>query len=229
MKKRYVIFISLFLYLICIGAGVATRNSYTDIWAEAKSQSPENVGYIFFDDKESLIQASVQSIYDEAPIIVLATANTEGDNHGKTFFTEVTVKKVFKNDGSLTGNTLVVCEPIQLEKTTSEKTGLPIYSMQTLHGKSFSRTKIIPGHDYILFLKSFLPKEYRTDPPTFTMIDSPYAKLMPDSTITAENYPKPVWAIDYEKSLQYEILLQDQNLVKTFFDTKKELLSLMES
>ena len=229
MKKHDWIFISLFLYLICIGAGAATRNSYTDIWEEVKTQSPKEVNYVFFDDKKSLIQVSAQSIYDEAPIIVLATANTEGENHGKTFFTEVTVKKVFKNDGSLTGNTLVVCEPIRLEKTTSEKTGLPIYSMQTLRSKSFSRTKLIPGHDYILFLKSFLPEEYQMESPTYTMIDSPYAKLMPDSTTTAENYPKPVWPIDYEDSLQYEILLQDKELLKTFFEQKKELLSLVGS
>ena len=31
MKKYSWVFLCLFLYLICIGAGVATRNSYTDI------------------------------------------------------------------------------------------------------------------------------------------------------------------------------------------------------
>lgn len=91
-----------------------------------------------------------------------------------------------------------------------------------------ARTKITPGKNYILLLREFLPKGYRTEIPTYTMIESPYAKLSPDSITTAEQYAKPTWPIDYEQSKEYEILLQDKNQTNTFFDTKKKVLSLLQ-
>ena len=230
MKKYSWVFLCLFLYLICIGAGVTTRNSYTDIWAEVPAQPQDRVKYVFHEDKDAYFTASPQSILDQTAIIVSAIANSEGKNSGKTFLTEMTVNKTYKNDGSFTGNTLIVCEPIRLDKITSQKDGKPLYTMEMLQGRGHrARTKIVPGKNYILLLKEFLPQGYHTEIPTYTMIESPYAKLSPDSAITAEQYEKPVWPIDYEQSKQYEILLQNKNQMKIFFDTKKKILSLLSN
>lgn len=229
MKKYNWVFLCLFLYLVCIGAGITTRNSYTDIWAEVPAQPQDRIKYVFREDKDAYFTASPQSILDQAAVIVSATANSEGESKGKTFLTEMTVNKIYKNDGSFIGTTLVVCEPIRLNKITSQKDGKPLYTMEMLQGRGHrARTKITPGKNYILLLREFLPKGYRTEIPTYTMIESPYAKLSPDSITTAEQYAKPTWPIDYEQSKEYEILLQDKNQTNPFFDTKKKVLSLLQ-
>ncbi|MDU6345546.1 MAG: hypothetical protein E6593_02215 [Clostridium sp.] len=104
MKKYSWVFLCLFLYLVCIGAGVATRNSYTDIWAEVPAQSQDRIKYVFREDKDAYFTASPQSILDQAAVIVSATANSEGENKGKTFLTEMTVNKIYKKRRQLHRN-----------------------------------------------------------------------------------------------------------------------------
>lgn len=229
MKKFSWIFLCLFLYLICIGAGIATRNSYTDIWSEVPSQPHDQVKYVYHEDKIKYFAAPAETIIDNSPLIVSATANSEGKNSGKTFLTTVTVDKIYKNELGFTGNTLVVCEPIRLNKIIHSDGTPTLYTMEMSQGRGHrARTKIVPGKRYILLLKEFLPKGYHNDPPVYTMIESPFAKLSPDSNMTAEQYPKPSWPINYEDSKQYEILLQDKISVQSFFNSKEKILSTLQ-
>lgn len=229
MKKRSFLIICFLLYFVCIGAAVATRNSYTDIWAEVRAQPQDSVKYVFRKDKDSYFTASPQSLLDQSPLIVLATADSEGENSSKTFLTKMTIQKIYKNQVGLTGDKLIVCEPVRLGKFPAENGKTPLYTMEMSQGNGhLARSKIFPGQEYILFLKKFLPDGYRTELPTYGMVESPYAKLSPNSNMTAKQYQQPVWPIDYKLSSQYEILLQDDKQIDTFFETKQKILSLLK-
>lgn len=228
MKKWYWLFLSLILFLTCVGAGLYTRSSFTDYWLEAKQQLDE-VTYNFQPEAADLplnINASTQSVLEASPVIVLATADRESEFHGKSFLTEMKVEKILKNDGNLTGDRIVVCEPIDLLPTKEvpgmQGTG---YTMCPTVLGTVSRTKIVKDQQYLLMLEDLYPDKQESKLPSYLLIHSPYAKLIPSSANNAQNYSKPLWPISYKDASKYEILLQDTNQVQTFYHTKAELLS----
>ncbi|WP_283606856.1 hypothetical protein [Faecalispora anaeroviscerum] len=245
MKKYYWVFLSLFLYLVCAGIGITVKSTYVDLWAAVHAQPEGEVEHVFRRDQINnplSLNASAQKILDSAEVVVLARAEQESTYEGKSFLTEMTVQKILKNDGTLNGDRFTVCEPIAIADKQAQGSGIVLYSVHAgstngfgIKG-AFSRTKIVQGKTYVLFLRHFLPEGWNASPPLYTLIDSPYAKLLPDSTVTAETYQTPVqedvslgaWAMPFSESLSYEILLQSKEEQALFFQRKQELLSLLK-
>ncbi|MDU6347937.1 MAG: hypothetical protein E6593_14420 [Clostridium sp.] len=222
------------------------KSTYVDVWAAVRVQSEGEVQYIFRGDRPSnplSLNASAQKILDSAEVVVLAHAEQESSYEGNSFLTEMTVQKILKNDGTLNGDRFTVCEPITIDDKKAKGSSKVSYLIcagstngMSTNGGAFSRTKIVPGQNYVLFLRHFLPEGWNPNPPMYTLIDSPYAKLLPDSTVTAETYQTPVqeddsyqiWSMPFSKSLSYEILLQSRAEQTLFFQRKQELLSLLK-
>lgn len=246
MKRYYWVFLSLFLYLTCAGIGLAVKSTYVDVWAAARAQPEGEVKYVFRRDqiKSPLsLNASAQDILDSADVIVLAQAKQESSYEGKSFLTEMTVQKILKNDGSLKSENFTVCEPIAIYDKQMDESNKVSYSIRAgstsgmgIKG-AFSRTKIVEGQTYVLFLRHFMPEGWEPSPPIYTLIESPYAKLLPNSVVNAENYQTPVletdlsiemWSMPFSETLSYEILLQSKEEQILFFENKRKLLSLLK-
>lgn len=244
MKKYNWVFLSLFLYLACAVIGIAVKSTYVDVWAAVQAQPAGEVKYVFREDRPTplSLDASAQKILDNAAVVVLARAEQESSYEGKSFLTEMTVQKILKNDGTLNGDHFTVCEPIAIDDRKKEGGSEVTYVIEagSTNGMStrgvFSRTKIVPGQNYVLLLRHFLSEGWEPNPPMYTLIDSPYAKLQPDSAVGAENYKTPVqsgidvkiWTMPFSESLSYEILLQSKGEQTLFFQRKHELISLLK-
>lgn len=239
LKRFYWVFASLLLYLVCIGAGLRTQATYTDMWSEAKARLDRCI-YQYGEDSPSsdhgVNPSDLGKVLEKAEIIVTASAEGEGDYHGNSFLTPMEVQRVMKGDKNLQGKKIMVCEPIELQeyRASAETPADWIKRFGTKNiiftGNDIgagARTKIMSGRNYVLLLRSFYPKEKKTAVPYYTLTESPYAKLSPDSGVTADTYQKPLSPISFGEAKKYEILLQDKSWIKTFFRNKEKMLSLL--
>jgi hypothetical protein len=186
---------------------------------------------------------SANSLALQSQLIVVCRFDGVREMQNECYLSEVQVTHVIKGDNILRGQKIKVYEPIytridniqyhKIANNFSEmvkkfnwqgKTRI-IVSQPYDVSNTNDYTIMAQNRNYLLFLnpKPILQGQKQPGEPEYVQLDNPYAKLTISAT-DAVTYKPPADLISIKDSMQYEILLQNASSIKSYFNTKMEIL-----
>lgn len=237
LKKKIPFFICIFLLLVCVVTGVATRNSFTDVGSDPNLMSAL---YLHQGGSPETLNQSVDELKQQSELIAVITATGEREYRDNSFITKANIKTVFQGDTSMEGKEITIYEPVQADYVSLQmwngqdaldfiKSEFPdvektetFISCMPKTAAMYQHAPLKEGKEYLVFLKvkeypEISDKYMQTE--EYNFIDSIYAivDINPEEFITA---PKNILLKD---AMSYPVLLENQVDLQVYME-KYELI-----
>lgn len=248
MKTRGWVTIWAALLLICVVAGIFTRQSFTNITADQEALKNSYYDYRHWTEGlDERLSLDLDSLQSEAECIVKAKFTGSRTFENYCTLCELVVSEVYAGDSSLLGSTIGFYEDIHPRYSSLEdwsqhpdyelyaqrvkKDGKEPFLVLGIWSKSFSHIPPLKdGNEYILFLtEKQYPKEMdRTGKPReFSQADNLYA-VVPVSIDGSAFVPAP-YPISWKEANEYNILLPTKEAAEIYLANRKTVLDVLQT
>lgn len=227
------------LLIACVGVGLLTRNSFTDV---AHDNDLMNAPYWYYHQSPSSLNDGIEDLKQQSELIALIKTHGNKEYKDNSFLTKVDVQAVFQGNSELEGKSILLYEPIQLSYVAVdqwneqdsiemiknlfpdlEETGLFINSIPETEAM-YQHAPLQVEQEYLVFLvsKEYPKESYRyLQTEEYNFIDSMYAII--DINATENMFKIAPEFISLQEAVTFPVLLRKQSDLKIFIQKYKQI------
>lgn len=242
MKKLVWPFLWCGCILVCLTAGIMTRNSYTNLTADMNKVF--SAPYLaIYNGIPQTISDTYSTICKKSELVVKGSVTGKRTYFNSTFETEVKILQVYQGNQTLQGKSITIYEPIRLEYQTlqtmqnsEEKEELiETISVRTPNDKflvakpsveSTLYRGLLQKNQYVFFLnaKKYASASKKANQNTeYNFADSVYSAIPLNIQKISASYPAPNHICTLEEGMNCGILLRDKNSLAVYFKTAEDI------